>query len=269
MCCKGNKFSGNYTKFACFSKFLKKLNNETCLQRSPAERNFHRPAGRHPLRGAPRRARGGGLRLHDRPAVPFGAGAVRHRADRPGRERQDDADRRDDLPPFHRAGRGPFDLRAGGRGRHRHRRGGIRRIDLHARREIRIRLDDAAGAGRRFGGRQERRERRRLQEHGRDLHAAAVRHLRPRAAAHAARAGVPGRAGRGGQGGDHRRRRSVRAYRADDLRGAAHGYRSVVGRRFGGDPRQGRHRRARRTRVGRPPQAEPRAHAGACHREGL
>ena len=53
------------------------------------------------------------------------------------------------LPPFHRAGRRPFDLRAGGRGRHRHRRGGIRRIDLHARREIRIRLDDAAGPGRR------------------------------------------------------------------------------------------------------------------------
>ncbi len=62
-------------------------------------------------------------------------------------------------------------------------------------------------------GRQERRERRRLQEHGRDLHPAAVRHLRSRAAAHAARAGVPGRAGRGGQGGDHRRRRSVRTHR--------------------------------------------------------
>ena len=67
------------------------------------------------------------------------------------------------------------------------RRCGIRRLDIHAGRGVRFRLDVAARAGRRQRRRQERRQCRRLQEYGRYIHAAAICYMRRGYAAHAAR----------------------------------------------------------------------------------
>ena len=61
--------------------------------------------------------------------------------------------------------------------------------------------------------------------------------------------------------------RPLRADRSHDFRRPAFRYRPAYGCRLGVDPREGRHCRTRRARVGRPPQAQPRAYAGARHRE--
>ena len=265
MWCKGNNFSGKYTKFV---GLLKKFNYYgTHLQCPAAERDLYRAHGRHPAGSTARGTRGRRIRCHDRPALPPDAGSLRYGADRPRGEYKDPANRRIDLPPLHRTGRRPVDFRAGDRGRYRDRRDGFRRRDLHARPRFRLRLDDPAGAGRRQRGRQERRECRRIQRIWRGRFRSPVRGLRPRDAAHALRPGVPRRAGRSRQGGRHRRCRPFRAYRSHDFRRPAFRHRPAYGCRFGVDPREGRYRRTRRARVGRPPQAQPPAYAGARHRE--
>lgn len=115
--------------------------------------------------------------------------------------------------------RRPHDLPAGGGRWHRDRRHGLRGIGLHARRAVRVRLDDAAGVCRCERRRQERRQSGRVQEHGGRLRPAAVRRLRHVALRDASPAGDSRRTGRGGQGGDHRRRIALRADRAAGLDG--------------------------------------------------
>ena len=97
-----------------------------------------------------------------------------------------------------------------------------------------------------------------------------VRDLRPRDAAHALRTGssAPGwpKSSRRPSSPMPTSSRRIEATTFDD---AAFRYRPAYGCRLGVDPREGRHCRTRRARVGRPPQAQPRAYAGARHREVL
>ncbi len=135
-----------------------------------------------------------------------------------GRGAQDVADRRGGLPRADPPRRRPHDLPAGGRRGHRDRRHGLRGIGLHARRSVRVRLDDAAGVCRCERRRQERRQSGRVQEHGGRFRPAAIRRLRHVALRDASPAGDSRRTGRGGQGGDHRRRTALRADRAGGTR---------------------------------------------------
>ena len=134
----------------------------------PGRDRFRRGELREPAarRNAPHHHRDRRQGTCQQPGFRQCARTYRHRS---GRKQQDFRQARRGLPPAPPHGGRPEHLHRRYGRRHRDRRGGFRRGDLHARTVVRIRLDHLAGAGGRQCGRQERRECGRVQEYGRNL----------------------------------------------------------------------------------------------------